>query len=190
MPIFAGNGSIEGGTSAITIKNSSSANIFSRGIQNSSGVPFGYFNNTNIPAFVAGSATDPGWTSPVSNGTWGKINQVCTTTAYNRGNHYNTSTTRFTAPVTGPYWFSFTAYLYSASYVHPAFTINGSLTSGWGHLQHRIRGHGMAANYQQDAQIEEIMYLTAGSYVEVYWYAGGASFHYSFYSLFQGMYVG
>lgn len=189
MPIFAGNGSIEAGSSYVTVKNSSNENVFRRGVSTYGGNSFSFFENTNVPAFVAGSASDPGWITPAASGAWGKINNYCTTVSYNRGSHYNTSSTRFTAPVTGPYWFSFTSYMYTNGYTHPGFTINGSQTSGWA-FQYRIRGHGMQANYQQDAQIEEIMYLTAGNYVEVYWYSSGASLHYPYYSLFQGMYVG
>lgn len=189
MPFYIGNGSIEAGSSDITIKNLSGANVFRRGISTYGGNNFAYFENTNIPAFIAGSTTDPGYVTPAASGVWGKINDYCTTTVYNRGGHYNTSTTRFTAPVRGPYLFIFSTYMYTANYTHPIFSINGGLTSGY-FTQYRIRGHGMAANYQQDCQIEEVMHLNAGDYVEVFWYASGASLHYPFYSLFQGVYVG
>lgn len=189
MPIITGNGTIEGGSSAFTIKNSSDATIFKRGIAAYGANSFGYYENAGIPAFVSGSASDPGWILPVGSGGWGKINNYCTTTVYNRGSHYSTVNTRFTAPLTGPYWFAFTTYLYTSSYVHPIFSINGGLTSGY-YTQYRIRGHGMVANYQQDAQIEEVMYLSAGDYCEVYWYSSGNSYHYPYYSLFQGAYVG
>lgn len=189
MPIVAGNGTIEGGSSSFTIKNSSNTTVFKRGIAAYSSNNFAYYENNAIPAFVAGSASDPGWILPVASGNWTKINNYCTTTSYNRGSHYSTANTRFTAPVTGPYWFSWTTYLYTSNYVHPIFTINGSLTSGYG-TQYRMRGHGMVPNFQQDSQIEEVMYLSAGDYVEVYWYSSGNSYHYPFYSLFQGAYVG
>jgi hypothetical protein len=189
MPIVAGSGTIQGGSSAFTVNNSSSTTIFKRGISAYGGNNFGYYENTGIPAFVAGSATDPGWIQPGASGVWSKINNYATTTVYNRGSHYNTSTTRFTAPVAGPYWFAFTTYLYTDSYVHPLFAINGAITSGY-YGQYRMRGHGMVANYQQDAQIEEVLQLNAGDYVEAYWYNSGSCFSYAFYSLFQGAYVG
>lgn len=190
MPIVAGSGSIEGGSSAFTVKNSSGTQIFKRGIAAYGGNNFAYYENNAIPAFVAGSASDPGWVNPGGSGTWSKINNYDTTTSYNRGSHYNTSTTRFTAPVTGPYWFSFTTYLYTDAYVHPIFSVNATLTSNLITTQYRMRGHGMVANYQQDAQIEEVIGLSAGDYVEVYWYNAGSCYHYPYYSLFQGAYVG
>lgn len=186
MPIVAGNGTIEG-AGAFTIKNSSAAAIFKRGIAAYGANNFAYYENTGVPAFVAGSATDPGWV--LYSASPAKINDYCTTTVYNRGNHYNTSTTRFTAPVAGPYWFCYSSYIYSANYVHPGFGINGAATSGYA-FQYRIRGHGMVVNYQQDSQIEEVLKLNAGDYVEVFWYPSGNSYQYSYYSLFQGAYVG
>jgi hypothetical protein len=190
MPIVAGSGTIQGGSSAFTVDNASATTIFKRGIASYGGNNFGYYENAGVPAFVAGSASDPGWVNPGGSGTWSKINNYATTTVYNRGNHYNTSTTRFTAPVAGPYWFSFTTYLYTDSYVHPIFSVNGTLTSNLIGTQYRIRGHGMVANYAQDAQIEEVIGLSAGDYVEAYWYNSGSCFSYAFYSLFQGAYVG
>lgn len=190
MPIIAGNGTITGGSSTFAVQNSSGTDIFKRGISSYGGSNFGYYENSNIPSFVAGSASDPGWVLPAASGNWAKINNYCTTTVYNRGSHYSTVNTRFTAPVTGPYWFAFTTYLYTSSYVHPIFSVNGTLTSGYANTQYRIRGHGMVPNYQQDAQIEETMYLNAGDYCEVYWYTNGDSYHYPFASLFQGAYVG
>lgn len=188
MPIVAGNGTIEGGSSAFTIKNSADTTVFKRGISAYNGNNFGYYENAGVPAFVAGRVADPGWIS-YSAGGFQKINNYATNTSYNRGSHYNTSTTRFTAPVAGPYWFAYSCYIYSANYVHPVFGINGSATSGY-HTQYRIRGHGMVVNYQQDAQIEEVLKLNAGDYVEVFWAPSGNSFQYVYYCLFQGAYVG
>jgi hypothetical protein len=54
-----------------------------------------------------------------------------------------------------------------------------------------MRGYGYAANYQTDSQMEEVYYLTAGDYVEVYTYAGGGiTYTYQFYGLFAGIFVG
>jgi hypothetical protein len=74
--------------------------------------------------------------------------------------------------------------------VHPIFSVNGGLTSNLIGTQYRMSGHGMAANYAQDAQIEEVIGLAAGDYVEAYWYNSGSCFSYAYYSLFQGAYVG
>jgi hypothetical protein len=192
MPVYVGNGSLEGGGSALTVKDSSGNAVFAQGVAAGTGGSFGYFNNTSVPGFIAGSATDPGWVA-VTSGTWAKINQYATTTTYNRGSNYNTSTTRFTAPVTGPYLFIWSAYTYQASYTHPVFAVNGDL--GGRHISgtptYRIRGYGYISNYATDTQIEEVYYLTAGDYVEVYMYAGGGTaYSYAFYCLFAGIFVG
>lgn len=175
------------GGSSLSFVNTSNTTYFERGLTSYGGQNYAFYNNTSVPAFIAGSASDPSWALPVSSGSWGKINNYCTTTVYNRGSNYNTSTTRFTAPVAGPYFFSFSSYIYTDGYVHPVFYVNGAFPAG---NAYRIRGHGMVANYQQDVQIEEVRTLNAGDYVEVYWYASGSCYHYPYYSLFQGAYVG
>lgn len=171
--------------SEFKLKNTSSSDILTRGISSN----YAFSENPSVPAFVAGNLNDASWVIPVSSGVYGKINQYCTLVSYNNGGHYNTSTTRFTAPYSGPYWFSFNVYLYTANYVHPLFAINGATTTGYG-AQIRMRGHGMLANYQQDAQIEEVVFLNAGDYIEAWWYANGASYMLPSYSLFQGVYIG
>lgn len=184
MAIYVGNGSIECNNS-LAIKNSSGSTVYEQGITGSSG----YTNNTEVPAFVAGSATDPGWILTATNN-WGKVNQYAAAVSYNRGSHYNTSTTRFTAPITGPYLFIWTTYCYTSDYLHPQFTVNGSATLRRYTTPYKIRNHGWTANYQCDAQIEEVIYLVAGDFVEVYHYAGGSAYTYPHYCLFQGLFVG
>ena len=193
MPIYFGNAQIQGSNNTFSVVDNTGANVFQRAVNNSYGAYFAYYANSGAPAFIAGSASDVGWASTAP--AWSKINNYCTTTVLNRGNCYNTSTTRFTAPIAGPYLFIWTAYCYTDNYFHPIFAINGSPTpygtaTGYGSTQYRIRGHGMVANYNQDAQIEEIIYLAAGDYVEVWWYNASASYHYPWYDLFQGAYVG
>ena len=191
MPVYVGNGSLEGGGSALTVKNSSNTTVFEQGVAAGSGGSFGYYTNSNVPGFIAGSATDPGWIA-ITTGTWAKVNQYATTVVYNRGSYYNTSTTRFTAPITGPYVFIWSVYAYAASYHHPVFAVNGDVNArhAGGAATYRIRGYGFLANYQTDSQIEEVYYLTAGDYVEVYTYAGGAANTYPYYGLFAGFFVG
>jgi hypothetical protein len=184
MPVIVGNGTIEGGSSTFTVKNSSATVVYQQGISTS-----GYTNNSGVPAFIAGYASNPGWVLVGSND-WFKVNQYCTTTVYNRGSYYNTSTTRFTAPITGPYLFIWTAYCYTDTYLHPQFYVNGSPSTRRYNTPYKIRNHGWVANYACDAQIEEVIFLTAGDYVEVYFYSGGTTYAYQYYSLFQGLFVG
>jgi len=186
MPIVTTTGSLEGASNLIRMKNSSGTSILEVG-QNGSNV--GYYLASGRPGFVAGSATDPSWVNYATNA-WAKVNNYCAATSYNRGNHYNTSTTRFNVPFTGPYLFVFSSYIYSSDYAHPVFAVNASVSARRYNVPYRMRGHGKGSNYQMDAQIEEVIYCTAGDYVEAYMYAGGTGYHYAYYSLFQGVYVG
>jgi hypothetical protein len=184
MPVIVGNGTIEGGSSTFTVKNSSGTAVYAQGISTS-----GYTNNSNVPAFIAGSASDPGWVLTATEG-WAKVNQYATTTVYNRGSHYSTANTRFTAPITGPYLFIWSTYAYTSNYIHPQFTVNGNVATRRYTTPYKIRNHGWTPDYPCDGQIEEVIFLLAGDYVEVYHYAGGTAYTYPYYGLFQGLFVG
>lgn len=192
MAIILGNGStIEGGSGVFRVKNSSGTNLFEQGVASYGGNNFGYYLSDQRPGFVAGRTPDPGSYVSLTNAAYSKVNDYCTTTSYNKGSCYNTSTTRFTCPVDGPYLFIFTTYMYTATYAHPIFTVNGNVALRRPNAVIRMRGHGMVANYQQDMQMEEVINCVAGDYVEAYSYSGGATtYHYPFYSLFMGVFVG
>lgn len=191
MAIILGNGSsIEGGSGAFRVRNTSGTNVFEQGIANYSGTPFGYYTSGNVPMFVAGKIADPGWVS-VSDGGWRKVNDYCTDVGINVGSCYNASTTRFTAPISGPYYLMFSAYTYAGNYYHPVIGVNGSPSARHGsETKYRIRGHGYVANYQTDSQIEEVIWLLAGDYCEVFWATASTGYHYPLYDLFAGVYVG
>lgn len=188
MTLYIGNGSIETGNSYFRIKDNAANVVFEQGIASYSGNNFGYYLNSGIPGFIAGSSSDPGWITLGSG--WNKINNYSSTTSYNKGGHYNTSTTRFTAPVNGPYLFVWNSYMYQSSYFHPQFAVNGDVVTRRGSTPYRIRGHGKVANYNQDSQMEEIINLIAGDYVEAYCYNGGSTYNYPYYSIFGGVFVG
>lgn len=194
MPIVVGNGTIEAELQTFTIKNSSGTKVFKRGISFYQPTPgtyrtHGFYENSNVPGFIAGSLSNPGWVNFGTNA-WVKVNNYCTNTTYNRGNHYSTANTRFTAPETGPYLFTWTTYQYSSNYIHPQFAVNGSVSARRYNTPYRIRGYGFAANYQTDGMIEEVIYCLSGDYVECYSYAGGTAYHYPHFSLFTGIFVG
>lgn len=192
MAVILGNGSsIEGGSSAFRIKNSSGTNLFEQGVTTYGGQNFGYYLSDQRPGFIAGRTTDPGSWIAITNAAYSKQNDYCVNTSYNKGSCYNTSTTRFTCPVDGPYLFIWTAYMYTATYAHPIFAVNANISLRRPNAVIRMRGHGMVANYQQDMQMEEIINCVAGDYVEAYSYSGGATtYRYPFYDLFMGVFVG
>lgn len=129
--------------------------------------------------------------------TWNKIS--FTNSVFNDGSHFNTGTSRFTAPVTGTYILQFHIYGDKANstantvYVHPIFYVNGSQTSrqAANSIPYRIRARtSLNAGYAFDTQINDILYLTAGDYVEPYVYASSLLRYYGYHSSFSGTLVG
>ena len=191
MPINIGGASIEAintpasNLSRFNILNTSGTTVFSQGFQTA----HGFLETSDRPGFIAMSSFDPGWLG-LTNGAWIKMNAWCAVTLYNKGNHYNTSTTRFTAPISGPYLFVWTIYTYINGYTHPMFAVNGDVTLRRTYTPYKIRSHGMLANYQQDHQMQETINLVAGDYVETYTYSSGTGYAYPRYGVFAGVYVG
>ena len=159
MPFYVGNGSISGGNSAFAIRDNSANVVFQQGISKYNGSNFGYLLQQGVPGFIAAPLTDPGSWVNYASGTWSKTSGAFNNTAYNNGNYYDKVNTRFNVPFTGPYLFISTHYMYTDGYMHPLFAVNGSTTTRrGGNTFYRLRGHGMVANYNQDLQIEEVIY--------------------------------
>lgn len=109
--------------------------------------------NPNMPAFHA-YGNQNGTTTYSANSTI-----LFENTRYNIGNNYNTSTSRFTAPVAGIYLFWFEAFNQSGAEQRVAFKVNGNVGE-------QIFGQGQTSGstaYRQTVSAK----LNAGDYISV-----------------------
>lgn len=187
---------ITGGTS-IAASDSSGNKLYQ---QSSGGVisgPVASGGNALTPLFCVGFASPEAWVDFGSNGTWykGAFAYTGGNGYYNVGSCYNTSTYRFTAPWTGMYLFrQLMALYYNNSsyglYTHPVLGVNGSVAGRRNNTPYRIRAYGSYASYGSDTDGCELLYLTAGDYVEAYYYVGTNMSGYGPYGSFSGTYLG
>jgi hypothetical protein len=144
----------------------------------------------NQIGFSAGLNSDPSWVAMTS-AVW-NIQNYLNTTTFNRGGCFNTSNSRFTAPVTGAYLLYWSAYQYKPSavpghYVHPMFWVNGAIRPD----SYRLKAYHTPTGYSFDSEIVDIFYLNAGDYVEVQIYAAAAGISlYRAHAVFSGYLVG
>jgi hypothetical protein len=123
---------------------------------------------------------------------------VFTNAFYNNGSHYNVSNGRFTAPVTGTYWFFANLYVVKTTgnadaYSHPIFLINGSYTARQASANnpYRLRLRNNATGgYSRDNDINDVFYLTAGDYVNFHVYMSAQQTYYGYHSGFGGFLIG
>lgn len=115
------------------------------------------------------------------------------------GNNYNTSNGRFTAPVSGTYYFHALTYTYkntattADSYTHPLFIINGSYTTRQATYttSYRLRSRTYYDGaYSSDTEINDIFYLAAGDYVQYQIYSSSTLQYYSNQTIFGGFLIG
>lgn len=192
MPIDINGTTITGGTTVITT-DSSGNKLYQ---QSTAGI-------VNMPRTSSDSPLTPLFNVGMNNSGWtdlGGIVQWTYTAAsgyVNVGSCFNTSNSRFTAPWTGLYLFKHHIYCYGIDggtysyYFHPLYLVNGSQTVRRpGGTPYRIRQYGLYASYGQDSDCCELIYLTAGDYVEVYCPRSGTMQGYGPYSAFSGAYLG
>jgi len=156
----------------------------------------------SMPRSSTGANITPMFNVGMNTGAWtnlGGIVQWTVTTGngyMNVGNCFNTSNGAFTAPWTGLYLFKHHIYCYGNNstytwYFHPLFLVNGSTTTRRpGGTPYRIRQYGLYASYGQDSDCCELIYCTAGDYVQVYCPMVGTMQGYGSYSSFSGSYLG
>lgn len=139
----------------------------------------GYLTNPTIPYFLAQAIySDTNYT-----------NQVLPypNVIHNPGNHYNSSTYRFTAPITGKYFFSYTVWHNTAATGRVGIRKNGSyVTSGTQSQQIHARLGATAAN--DTASLSAVIDLNQSDYVDLYAFEGTITLFYA--NVFTGFLIG
>lgn len=183
------------GGSTFTASDSSSNKLFHQDSNGITKLPTNSSGVTLLPLFHVGRGNTGAWTT-MSTGVQ-PFNYTAGNGYTNIGSCYNTTNYRFTAPWTGIYLFQVSMYCYYPDgsgygyYYHPFFTVNGSLTTKKpGGAPYRIRGYGVYGSYANDADMCELIYLTAGDYVEQYNAVGGGQQLYPDYAAWSGVYIG
>lgn len=191
MPIDV-NGTVLTGGSSFVATDSSGNKIYTQASNGVVSMPMTSGGTTVLAMFNVGMNTG-GWTD------LGGVVQWTYTSGsgyVNIGGCFNTANGRFTAPWTGLYLMRHHIYCYGPSsaydwYFHPQYLVNGSYTLRRpGGTPYRIRQYGMRADYGQDSDCCELIYLVSGDYVEVYCPRSGTMQGYGPYSTFNGAYLG
>jgi len=190
MPINV-NGTILTGGTSLSVTDASSNVLYK---QNTAGI---VSKPTNSSGTILTPMFNVGWSA----GGWTSLGGVVvfdytSGSGYlNVNSCYNTSNGAFTAPFTGLYLFKHHIYCYGPDstytwYFHPLYLVNGSLSLRRpGSTPYRIRQYGMRADYGYDSDCSELIYLTAGDYVQVYTPMNGTMQGYAPYCTFNGSYI-
>lgn len=145
--------------------------------------------------FQAGNASDSGWYYLAP--TIGSNYYIFTfaNVINNNGSGFSTSTSRFTAPVTGMYLFHATSYFLkdvsgSSAYCYLCFSKNGA-----GNYQGIVlRGYEYPSSNYFHGELTSHLYLNAGDYVvysaQIVASNSSSLRHYPYYSHFEGYLVG
>ena len=187
------NGTILTGGTSLTATDVSSNKVFQQLSTGQTLLPTTAAGASLTPLFSVGTGVTAQWTNIVTGvqpaGYTGGLGYL------NVGGCYNTSTYRFTAPWTGLYLFKQSFFIYQnvttvTSWVEPFFLVNGSTTVRKVGNPLRMRLYGRPSSYYHDTDMCEMIYLTAGDYVSVYFAVNGAVQSYDTYNHWSGSYIG
>jgi hypothetical protein len=190
MPVNV-NGTILTGGTSLTVTDASSNVLYKQGTTGLVSKPTNSSGTILTPMFNVGMGTD---NRDLVSGVV-VFNYTSGSGYTNINSCYNTSNGAFTAPFTGLYLFKEHVYIYSSSgaytnYLHPLFLVNGSTTARRpGGTPYRMRLYGLPGSYGYDTDCSELIYLTAGDYVQVYFPVSGQIYGYAPYSTFNGSYI-
>ena len=196
MPIYLGgatysNNTISGASGALTL----TGNLVHPTANGSWATSIGAqpaFNASGSGAFIYPSSFGGGnaWRELGSPMGW-------TVTQQGAGSYgFSTSTGRYTAPVTGNYYFHSSTYYRIDSnsitgYIHYQLAKNGNVTWNNSRTPYNIYGHGELASFSDGINVSAIMTLNVGDYVSVIPYFGGnIGNFYGSYTLFCGYLIG
>jgi hypothetical protein len=191
MPVNV-NGTILTGGTSLSVTDASSNVLYRQSTAGLVSKPTNSSGTILTPMFNVGMGTD----------TWRDLGGVVIfnytggSGYLNINSCYNTSNGAFTAPFTGLYLFKEHIYIYGIDgsvytyYTHPMYMVNGSMTLRRpGGAVYRMRLFGLVASYGFDTDCSELIYLTAGDYVQVYCPRNGTVQGYPPYSTFNGSYI-
>lgn len=159
--------------------------------------PVSGYNHIRQPSsvyFIAGNNSGTGWVD-LTDSAWTKM--PLPNVIQNTGSGYDTTNSRFVAPLEGYYIFTGNLYINrldatTGYYSHPMFWVNGGSGTRrpYGNTMYRMRGYGLNSTYTVDGSCEEVIYLYVGDYVEYYLYATPQIQVYYPYNYFSGWYIG
>ena len=146
----------------------------------------GHLTYPNLPVFQANAVNTISLTS-----SFVEQANVYTEVEINRGNHYNATTGRFTAPVAGIYQFGVASIGGNANVVFRwRFYKNGVNTE----FELRLDGGATGSEYQPNGSMEVYLELAADDYVSVYARSDDGSDAFgdalNKYSYFNGRFIG
>jgi hypothetical protein len=194
--VGTGNQYVVNGAASRMIMNPDSTIIFSQAPSGTAGAtmstthnrlvinPSGYVTTPNVPSFMAHGNASWQISTAGSNITFGGV-------AFNNSGSYNSSNSRFTAPVAGKYMFITTLYQDNSYDCRFCMAINGVQLNSFGDVIPYGYTRGVATSGESTLSIQYIANLNLNDYVEVRQRASyGSARVYTSHSHFGGYLIG